>query len=211
MAPRVGARRRVGCPRTTCRPRSRCSAPCCCRAMPSRPPSEPVTSASTSTSPPTATSTTPSARCTARGEPVDPVTVADELRRAGLLDAIGGPAALLSLQANTPATSNAGRYAQIVEEHALLRRLIGVAGEIAELGYAVPDDVTKALDSAESMVYDLSPAPRSPTPRRRAARPARRDARPPRDALRARRRASPARPPATPTSTSSPPGCSPRR
>ena len=79
-----------------------------------------------------------------QGEPADPVTVADELRRAGLLDAIGGPPTLISLQANTPATSNAARYARIIEEHALLRRLIGVAGEIAEMGYSVPDDVGEA-------------------------------------------------------------------
>src|SRR5947207_5590458 len=56
----------------------------------------------------------------AQGEGADPVTVADELARAGLLDAVGGLAALLSLQANTPATSNAGRYPKIVEEHDLL-------------------------------------------------------------------------------------------
>jgi replicative DNA helicase len=91
-----------------------------------------------------------------QGEPVDPVTVADELRRADLLDAIGGPATLLSLQANTPATSNAGRYARIVEEHALLRRLIGVAGEIAELSYGVPEDVAAAVDRAESMVFEVA-------------------------------------------------------
>jgi replicative DNA helicase len=93
---------------------------------------------------------------TARGEPVDPVTVADELRRADLLEQLGGPSVLLSLQANTPATSNAGRYAQIVEDHALLRRLIQVASEISELGYSLPDDVIKTLDTAETMVYDLS-------------------------------------------------------
>jgi replicative DNA helicase len=91
-----------------------------------------------------------------RGEPVDPVTVADELRRAGLLDAVGGPAALLSLQVGTPAISNAARYARIVEEHALLRRLIGVAGEIAELGYDVPEDVSAAVDRAESMVFEVA-------------------------------------------------------
>jgi replicative DNA helicase len=91
-----------------------------------------------------------------QGEPVDPVTVADELRRAELLDAIGGPATLISLQANTPATANAGRYAHIVEEHALLRRLIGVAGEIAEMGYSLPDDVTAAIDRAESMVFEVA-------------------------------------------------------
>jgi len=91
-----------------------------------------------------------------QGEPVDPVTVADELRRAGLIEAIGGPATLISLQANTPATSNAGRYATIVEEHALLRRLIGVAGEIAEMGYDVPGDVADMVDRAEGLVFGVA-------------------------------------------------------
>ncbi|MHB8465917.1 MAG: replicative DNA helicase [Acidimicrobiales bacterium] len=92
----------------------------------------------------------------ARGEPADPVTVAEELRRAELLEFVGGPTILVSLQANTPATSNAGSYAKIVEEHALLRRLIGVAGEIAELGYGVPDDVAAAIDTAESLVFSVA-------------------------------------------------------
>jgi replicative DNA helicase len=91
-----------------------------------------------------------------RGDPADPVTVAEELRRDGLLDAIGGSATLVSLQAGTPATSNAQRYARIVEEHSLLRRLIGVAGEIAEMGYSVPDDVTDAVDRAEAMVFEVA-------------------------------------------------------
>jgi replicative DNA helicase len=90
------------------------------------------------------------------GQPADPVTVADELRRAGLLENIGGPAVLSGVMASTPATTNAGRYARIVEEYALLRRLIGVAGEIAEIGYGVPEDVPKALDLAESMVYRVN-------------------------------------------------------
>ena len=91
-----------------------------------------------------------------QGEPADPVTVADELRRADLLDDIGGPATLISLQANTPATTNAARYARIVEEHALLRRLIGVASEIAEMGYSLPDDISAAIDRAESMVFQVA-------------------------------------------------------
>jgi len=91
-----------------------------------------------------------------RGEPVDPVTVAEELRRADLHDQVGGLPALLSLEARTPATSNAQRYARIVEDHALLRRLIGVAGEIAELGYDLPDDVPAAIDHAEAMVYEVA-------------------------------------------------------
>ncbi len=92
----------------------------------------------------------------AQGEPVDPVTVADELRRADLLDAVGGPETLIRLQTSTPATTNAAHYAKIVEEHALLRRMIGVANEIAELGYSLPDDIIKTVDHAESLVYHLS-------------------------------------------------------
>ncbi|MGD0874816.1 MAG: replicative DNA helicase [Acidimicrobiales bacterium] len=92
----------------------------------------------------------------ARGEPADFVTVPEELRRVGVLDASGGAAALIALQANTPAISSANRYARIVQEHALLRRLIGVAHEIAEIGYEVPTDVAGALDQAEALVFDVA-------------------------------------------------------
>jgi len=92
----------------------------------------------------------------AHGDPADPVTVSEDLRRAGLMEAVGGASALISLQAATPAISNASRYARIVEENALLRRLIGVAGEIAEMGYSMPDDVASAVDEAEAMVFDVA-------------------------------------------------------
>jgi len=90
------------------------------------------------------------------GEPADPVTVAEELTRSGLLDQVGGPQRLLELQMATPATSNAARYAKIVEDHALLRRLIAVAGEISELGYSHPDDVVKTVDEAEAMMFQVA-------------------------------------------------------
>src|SRR5262245_54768902 len=92
----------------------------------------------------------------AGGQAVDPVTVADELRRAGRLDGVGGHQALVQIMSSTPSTTNAVGYARIIEEHALLRRLIGVAGDIAEIGYSMPDDVTKALDKAETLVYDIN-------------------------------------------------------
>ena len=91
-----------------------------------------------------------------RGEPVDPVTVAEELRRANLLEALGGKQAILRIQVGTPAAANAAHYAKIVEEHALLRRLISVAGEIAEMGYEMPDDVTNTLDRAETLVFEVA-------------------------------------------------------
>src|SRR5699024_8012535 len=79
----------------------------------------------------------------AQGEAVDPVTVADELRRHGFLEAVGGTDALLSLQAATPATSSAGRYATIIEELALLRSTIGGGGESVAAGVVQPVAVTR--------------------------------------------------------------------
>jgi replicative DNA helicase len=90
------------------------------------------------------------------GNPVDAVTVADELRRNGLLDEIGGPQTLLELQNATPAISNASRYAKIVQDTAMLRKLIAVASEIAEIAFLEPDDVTKALDEAETKVFEIA-------------------------------------------------------
>ncbi len=92
----------------------------------------------------------------AKGEPADPITVAEELNRAGLLEMVGGSGSLVGLQAGTPTTTNAAHYARIVEEHSLLRRLIGVAGEIAEMGYGLPDDITATIDRAEAMMFQVA-------------------------------------------------------
>lgn len=67
----------------------------------------------------------------AAGEPIDAVTVAQKLRRDGLLDQVGGPTALLDIQSSTPAISNAGRYARIVAEDALRRRAIVLAADLS--------------------------------------------------------------------------------
>jgi replicative DNA helicase len=92
----------------------------------------------------------------ASGQPVDSVTIAEELRRAGLLEAIGGGAVLMELAGATPAVSNAARYAKIVQDNALLRKLIGVAGDITELAFSGPDDISKALDQAETKVFEIA-------------------------------------------------------
>ncbi|MGB6057894.1 MAG: replicative DNA helicase, partial [Microthrixaceae bacterium] len=91
-----------------------------------------------------------------KGEGIDPVTVADELAHAGLLEAVGGPATLISLQTRTPAITNAHHYAKIVEEKALLRRLITTANDVAELGYSPLDDIDKTIDSAESLMFSVA-------------------------------------------------------
>lgn len=91
-----------------------------------------------------------------RGEGVDPVTVAAELGHAGVLDAVGGPATLISLQARTPAITNASHYAKIVEEKAILRKLIATANDVAELGYSPMDDISKTIDTAESLMFSVA-------------------------------------------------------
>jgi replicative DNA helicase len=90
------------------------------------------------------------------GQGVDPVTVADELDQAGVLESIGGPATLVTLQARTPAITNALHYAKIVEEKSLLRKLIATANDVAELGYSPLDDIEKTIDSAESMMFAVA-------------------------------------------------------
>ena len=154
---RAGSRRADGSRRTTSRPRSRCSARCCCRATRS------ASSASRALQPGRLLQARPPAHLRRHpravldaARPVDTVTVADELRRAGLLDEIGGAEPLHELQNATPAISNAGHYAKIVQDTALLRRLIYVAGDIAEIAYSEPDDVTKALDEAETKVFKVA-------------------------------------------------------
>ena len=91
-----------------------------------------------------------------RGEPVDPVTVAEELRRADKLEALGGKATLLRIQASTPASANASYYAQIVSELAMLRRLIETASDIQQMAYGLEDDVDETIDRAETMIFEVA-------------------------------------------------------
>ena len=86
---------------------------------------------------------------------VDPITVADELRRLGLLDDVGGLDSLLELSNATPSVSSAGRYVQIVQDTSTLRRLIKSATEIADIGYSAPADIRIAIDQAEQIVFNL--------------------------------------------------------
>jgi replicative DNA helicase len=91
-----------------------------------------------------------------RGEPVDPVTVSEELRRTSQLEQLGGRPTLLRIQAATPASANAAHYAQIVSELAMLRRLIATAGEIQEMAYGTEDAVDDTLDRAEAAIFEVA-------------------------------------------------------
>src|SRR5215211_5032486 len=86
----------------------------------------------------------------AKGEPVDAITVVDEL------EAAGGRTRVHELAALVPATANAGHYARIVRETATLRGLIRVGSEIAQLGWERPGETDDLVDRAEQVLFDLS-------------------------------------------------------
>ena len=91
-----------------------------------------------------------------KGEPVDAITLADELDERGELEDAGGKVRIQELAATVPATANAGHYAQIVRENSTLRGLIRAGGEIAQLGWDRPGETTELVDQAEQIVFDLS-------------------------------------------------------
>jgi replicative DNA helicase len=90
-----------------------------------------------------------------RGEPADAITVADELGRRGWLETIGGRPYIVGLLEAYPTASSARHYAHIVEEHALLRKLVEAGAEVQELGFSLPEDVTEAVDDAERIIYEV--------------------------------------------------------
>jgi replicative DNA helicase len=92
----------------------------------------------------------------AKGEPVDAITLTDELEERAELEAVGGRVRLHELAALVPATANAAHYARIVHETATLRGLIRAGGEIARLGWERPGETGDLVDQAEQILYDLS-------------------------------------------------------
>lgn len=90
-----------------------------------------------------------------KGEPADPITVADHLKKKGLLDEVGGKTFIHSLISNIPLAANAEYYAQIVRNYSVLRKLIYAATEIATMGYEVPEDLQAAVDKAQQLVFSV--------------------------------------------------------
>jgi replicative DNA helicase len=91
-----------------------------------------------------------------RGEPADPVTVSAELTRRGDIGRMGGAPYLHTLIASVPTAANAGYYARIVRERAILRRLVEVGTRIVQLGYSGDGDADELVDRAEAEVYGVT-------------------------------------------------------
>ena len=92
----------------------------------------------------------------AKGEPVDAITVVDELDRTSMLEPAGGAERVHELAALVPAAANAAHYARIVSEMATLRGLIRAGNDIARLGFDRPGETVELVDRAEAIVFDLS-------------------------------------------------------
>ena len=93
----------------------------------------------------------------AKGEPSDSITVSDELTKRGDLQRIGGQAYLHQLIQAVPTAANAGYYAEIIRERAVLRRLVEAGTRIVQMGYSQgegePDDV---INRAQALIYDVT-------------------------------------------------------
>ncbi len=92
-----------------------------------------------------------------RGEPVDAITVADELSKRGDLSRVGGTAYLHQLIASVPTAANASYYAQIITERAMLRRLVEAGTRIVQMGYAQGGgDVEEIVNLAQAEIYGVA-------------------------------------------------------
>ena len=91
-----------------------------------------------------------------RGEPADAVTVSDLLNKRGELTRVGGPSYLHTLIASVPTAANAGYYARIVRERAILRRLVEVGTRIVQLGYSGDGEADELVDRAQAEVYGVT-------------------------------------------------------
>jgi replicative DNA helicase len=92
----------------------------------------------------------------AKGEPVDAITLANELDERGELEDTGGQARVAELAALVPSTSNVEHYARIVKEMATLRGLVRAGQEITQLGQDRPGETADLVDRAEQIVFELS-------------------------------------------------------
>ncbi len=91
-----------------------------------------------------------------RGEPADPVTVSAELQKRGELGRVGGAPYLHTLVSSVPTAANAGYYAQIVRQRAVLRRLVEAGTRIVQMGYGGDGEVDDIVDRAQAEVYGVT-------------------------------------------------------
>ncbi len=91
-----------------------------------------------------------------KDEAIDLVTITEQLRRDGNLEAVGGASYLTGLVDGVPTSENVEYYAKIVKEKAVLRDMINLLNKVADECYGSPDDVGLFVDRVEQSIYNLS-------------------------------------------------------
>jgi replicative DNA helicase len=91
-----------------------------------------------------------------RSEPVDVITVVEELRRRGTLESVGGPAYVTELTQRVASAANVEYHARIVLEKALMRSLINASTEVASRAFGETEDALDLLDEAEAKIFQIS-------------------------------------------------------
>ena len=91
-----------------------------------------------------------------KSEPIDIVTVKNELVSQGTFERVGGLEYLAELPERVPTTANVEKYIKIVEEKAVLRNLIKTSNELISLGYDEAENIDSIMDIAEKKVFDLA-------------------------------------------------------
>jgi replicative DNA helicase len=92
------------------------------------------------------------------GEPTDVVAVTDELIKTGELQRAGGADYLHTLTSIVPTAANAGYYASIVSERALLRRLVDAGTRIVQMGYSGQGEALDLVNNAQAEIYGVTGA-----------------------------------------------------
>ncbi|QBI56714.1 replicative DNA helicase [Streptomonospora litoralis] len=91
-----------------------------------------------------------------RGEPVDAISVNAELTKRGEIARVGGAPYLHTLTESIPTAANAGYYARIVSDRAVLRRLVEAGTRIAQIGYSGDGEVDDLVDHAQAEIYRVA-------------------------------------------------------
>lgn len=91
-----------------------------------------------------------------RNEPVDLITLSEELKRRGTLDSIGGITYIANLSTSVATTANTKYYCKIVEEKSILRRLINSSDEIITKAYEDNEDINALIEKAEKNIFDIT-------------------------------------------------------
>jgi replicative DNA helicase len=91
-----------------------------------------------------------------KGEPVDLITIIEELKQRGVLDVAGGVNYITDIANSVPTTANIKYYAKIVEEKAILRRLIKASNEILNISYGATEEIDFIIDKAEKLIFDIA-------------------------------------------------------